>query len=456
MTTAAVHRLAALTATDPGDLTLWAQEGLVEVDPAEPRQRAIEQVRMVQLLRRRGFAIDDIVAAVKAQPSVFDRFVELAAANETGVHTVEEAAAAHGLDLDFVRRVWEASGLADQGEIGTDDDVASMRALDAAVRVGFPPDAVVQVVRVYADAMARIAEATIRLFHFHVHERLRAEGISGAELDALTTAAGDRLLPLVEPTVLYFQRKAFIRASREDLALHLAAEVGLVAPGDTTGQVPLTVMFVDLARFTAMTEAMGDLAAADVLDRFSVLVRRALLVAGGRVVKQIGDEFMVVFPDPSSGLRAGLVIRDAAMNEPSFLATRLGVHHGPVLCREGDYIGATVNVAARITAQAGPHQLLTSQAVRDAVEGDPDVTFAPAGTRRLKGIEDDVPLYEVVSRTGKDSSPARTVDPVCGMVVDPREAGARLDEDGREILFCSPQCRDRYLTSPDRYPSARP
>lgn len=447
MTSDARERLAELTAVPPEVLAHWSDEGLVDIG-VEPTPRVLAEIRLLQLLVRRGFEVTDIAAALRSQPGLFDQYVSLAEANDAGIRTVEEAATVHGLDLEFVRRIWEASGLADQGEVGTDEDVESMRALGVALEAGFPPDAMVQLVRVYADATARIAEATTRLFHFHIHERLRAEGFTGAALVERTTAASSDLLPFVEPAVLYYHRKALIRAFREDLAVHLAEESGLVTAGDTSGRVTLTVLFVDLARFTAMTESMGDLAAAEVLDRFSQMVRRAVVAAGGRVVKQIGDEFMLVFGDPTSAVRAGLRIRQAALDEPAFLATRLGVHHGPVLCREGDYVGTTVNIAARITAEAAPHQLLVSQTVRDVAALDLDVAITAVGARALKGLVDHVALFEVTD----EAAPVREamVDPVCGMILDPATATVRLEVNGVELVFCSQNCLDRYSVDADR------
>ena len=76
-------------------------------------------------------------------------------------------------------RFWEASGLVGQSELGSDDDVAFLRALRIALDAELPVDGLMQLVRVYADAMARVAEAEATVFHFQMHDRLRAEGLSG-------------------------------------------------------------------------------------------------------------------------------------------------------------------------------------------------------------------------------------------------------------------------------------
>ena len=79
------------------------------------------------------------------------------------------------------------------------------------------------------------------------------------------------------------------------------AEHGRCRPhGEPPGQLEVTVVFVDLSGFTALTEAMGDLKTAEVLDRFSGLVRQSVTAFGGQVVKQIGDAFLLVFREPGS------------------------------------------------------------------------------------------------------------------------------------------------------------
>lgn len=441
-------RLAELSGEPLEELERWAEEGLLRLD--EPETEQLERVRVARLLRRLGFDLDALAAAARADPGLFDRYVNLFA--PTGaLRTLDEAAAAHGLDPSLVQRFWEATGLAEQGDVSDDDDVAALGVVASALQAGLPVDALVQLMRVYADALARVAEAEARLFHFQFHERLRAEGVSGEELSKLTSAGIDQLLPLAEPAVAYFHRKALARAVREDLALHLAEDAGLLAPGDTTGQVPLSVAFVDLSQFTSMTEAMGDLAAAEVLDRFSELVRRQVMVAGGRVVKQIGDEFMFVFPDAVTAVEAALAVRDAAEREPAFLALRIGIHHGSVVCREGDYVGATVNLAARVTGQAVADQVLVSEAVHHGAASLDDVEFTAVGSRAMKGMADEVVLFEV-RRRGQAVERVRTVDPVCGMTLDVDTAPARLAVGEGEVVFCSERCLRRYVAEQQPQP----
>jgi adenylate cyclase len=440
--TVALLRLAALSGCSIDDIQRWSQAGLLPADEHEAQQ--LERVRVLELLRDRGFDRDAVAASLVAQPGLLDRHID-AFAGEGAVHTLDEAAASVGLPLELAARLWEATTHAN-GALALDDrDVGSLAAAKAAIDAGLPPEGIIQLLRVYADATARIAEAEARLFHFSVHERLRGDGMIGGALAESTTELTDRLLPMVDPAVAYFHRRALREAVRADLALHVAEDAGLLTPGDTTGRVQIAIAFADLSRFTTLTSAMGDLAAAEVLDRFSALVRREVGTRGGRVVKQIGDEFMLVFPDPRNAVLACTAIDVAAAWEPAFLSTRIGIDHGWVLCREGDYIGSTVNLAARITGEAGAGQVLVSRAVHEHSQGIDGVEFTSVGFRDLKGIAEPVELF-TATLPGRDVVTSQ-VDPVCGMAVSLDSAPARLSVGAETIVFCSQRCLRLFLGS---------
>jgi adenylate cyclase len=214
------------------------------------------------------------------------------------------------------------------------------------------------------------------------------------------------------------------------------------------GKIETTILFVDLSGFTPLTEAMGDAAAAGLMERFSELVRDAARRSHGTVVKQIGDEFMLAFPDPSLAVSCGLEIETTTSAEPQFPAVRIGAHTGAALYREGDYVGATVNVAARVAAEAERHQFLVTATVRPAAEGTRGIDVLSVGARELKGLAGRLELFEVSRRVARAE---RTIDPVCLMELDPSAAAARLAWQGSDLRFCSDDCLRLFVATPDRY-----
>ena len=114
----------------------------------------------------------------------------------------------------------------------TEADLTTMQGQAVALASRFPEEALLQMVRVYADALGRVAEAESRLFHFYVHERLRGEGLSGRQLMDTTHAVGEELRALMEPAILYFHTKGLAKSLEQDFVLHVAEESGLAGqPG---------------------------------------------------------------------------------------------------------------------------------------------------------------------------------------------------------------------------------
>lgn len=159
-----------------------------------------------------------------------------------------------------------------------------------------------------------------------------------------------------------------------------------------------TVLFTDLVGFTEFTDARGDSAAVEVLDRQSTIARGVLAAGNGRLVKELGDGLMLWFDEPPHGLGAATgILRsiDQARATDGFpLALRMGMHCGEVVERGDDFVGQTVNIAARIADLAGPGELLVSEQLVRAVGGDA-AAFRPIGPTRVKGVAAPIWLYRL-------------------------------------------------------------
>jgi len=129
-----------------------------------------------------------------------------------------------------------------------------------------------------------------------------------------------------------------------------------------------TFVFADLAGFTALTEAHGDIAAADLALRFEQLSRDALCERG-TLVKTIGDAVLVATLDPVAALNFACKLDDAVRNEVDFPLIRVGLHHGDAVRRGEDWFGTAVNTAARVAALAGLAQTLCTEEVARTAEG---------------------------------------------------------------------------------------
>ena len=117
-------------------------------------------------------------------------------------------------------------------------------------------------------------------------------------------------------------------------------------------EVPPAVAFIDLTGFTRLTEERGDEVAASVAMRLGELTVETVRPHGGRVVKLLGDGVLVRFDDASAGASACLDLL-RAMPSADMPTGHAGLASGPLIVRDGDVFGRTVNLAARV-ADATP------------------------------------------------------------------------------------------------------
>lgn len=122
-------------------------------------------------------------------------------------------------------------------------------------------------------------------------------------------------------------------------------------------------MFVDVASFTEVTETGGDEAAARLLSHVDGMVRRGAALNDGKLVKQLGDGFMLAFYTPVGAVNYAQDLQRAAQRSAEPVHLRIGLNTGIVIYRGGDYIGSTVNIASRVAAAAMPDQTLMTESV---------------------------------------------------------------------------------------------
>lgn len=115
-------------------------------------------------------------------------------------------------------------------------------------------------------------------------------------------------------------------------------------------RIEATFAFVDMAGFTALTEAQGDEDAADLATMFADITRAAL-APGDRLIKTIGDAVLITSPDAAAGLSLIERLLTEAAAEARLPTLRAGLHHGEAVERDGDVFGAAVNLAARVAAE---------------------------------------------------------------------------------------------------------
>ena len=179
------------------------------------------------------------------------------------------------------------------------------------------------------------------------------------------------------------------------------------------------------------------------LDLFERLVRNSV-GDDGRLLKWIGDEAMLLFPEPERALQALSRLLPACRAEARIPLTRCGLNHGRVIRRGDDIFGSTVNIASRITGLAKAGQLITTALIAEVAQSK-GLSAEPLGPTQLRSIAQKIPLFVLELAEAADP---KWVDPVCKMHA-PYSAYIREPQVGR--WFCSSQCEEAYKRSPETY-----
>ena len=271
----------------------------------------------------------------------------------------------------------------------TEEEAGALKRIGE-LREIWPPEVYLRVARVYGEVLARLAETEFNAFRHEVEPKLRAA--SGGSLRALPAIheAFSQLLPLTDPLILGVHRRRIeleiAQAAVREAERH--SESGVLP-----GAVDVTLAFCDIKDFTAYAEAHGDAAAVAAIEQFASAVASEL-GEHGRVVKALGDGYMLSFPDPGEGVGACLQVI-ARMREEGALGVHASVHRGVALYRDGDYFGRTVNLAARLLALAGNDELVASDAVV-ATTGEA-FDWEPAGRHRIRGVTEPVEICRLTA-----------------------------------------------------------
>jgi len=160
-----------------------------------------------------------------------------------------------------------------------------------------------------------------------------------------------------------------------------------------TERVLATILFTDIVGSTELAARLGDTAWRALLERHHAIVRRELGRFHGRELDTAGDGFFAAFDGPARAVQAAAALREplAAIG----LEVRAGLHTGECEVSDGKIVGIAVSIGARISALAGPGEVLVSRTVKDLVAGS-GLTFEDRGEHQLKGIPDAWHVFVLV------------------------------------------------------------
>ncbi|HME14326.1 MAG TPA: adenylate/guanylate cyclase domain-containing protein [Mycobacterium sp.] len=157
-------------------------------------------------------------------------------------------------------------------------------------------------------------------------------------------------------------------------------------------RVLATVLFTDIVDSTRRAADMGDRDWHALLDAHDAVVRSQLARFRGREVNTSGDGFLAMFDGPQRAIRCAMAIRDAV--HALGIEVRAGLHTGECEVRGDDIGGIGVHIGARVSALAGPNDVLVSSTLRDLVIGS-GLEFDDRGNHELKGVPGEWRIFAV-------------------------------------------------------------
>ncbi len=382
-------QVAARAGVTPATVRRWVKEGLVPQYDGTWTPAAASHVRIVARLRERGHSVRRIREASQSGKLAFGYIDELLPSSEAR-YTLAEAARGIGLDEEVIERIVSALGLSalSTDEI-SEEDLQVMRYAAEILAAGLPLPAVLQLARVYGQAMAQIADAEVRLFHLYLHEPLMREGVPGVEVAQAMEGMTREMLPFAMPIINYLHGRMLGYFVEQDVIGHIESDLD---DEETAGEgrMRVAIAFADLAGYTQLTEKQGEARAVSAVERFVEAVERTLPI-DARVIKTLGDEVMIVGADVPA-LVSWAVGLPGELPEDS-PPLRIGIHSGAAIYRDGDYYGREVNRAARVVARAAGGEVLVTRPVVDAASRQDGLEFDLIGEVVLKGFNHPTELF---------------------------------------------------------------
>jgi adenylate cyclase len=356
----------------------------------------IARVRLVASLVRAGLLDLDALTSALADGRLSLDYVDLLMPEPVRLVEVEpEGEDRAALALEEVIRPILGSTRSIDGRMRS-DDLAILSLLARAVELGAPSERVVRIVR----SMARAAATLVALQREFVDDVLLDPTIerTGSPIVALQETASTRL----EYRRLGRELTGLLMDRLVDDAIFTnlvqLTEFALTRGDLLQPQRDETVVFIDVSEYTRLSERHGDKVSAEQAARLVDVVEERATGYGGRLVKSLGDGALVHSPDASAGVSLALDVVGSATTT-GLWPLHAGVNTGPLVHRDGDLYGSTVNVASRVADQAQPGEVVVTGAVVQASQ-PARLDFTPAGDVTLKNVSHPITLYRATSPMG--------------------------------------------------------
>ena len=291
--------------------------------------------------------------------------------------TGEQVSAKRDFEFEEAKRLWRALGFPDV----TGEPVFGASDADALEAVGqlmetslLDSESVHRIARALGRTMSRLADWQVEALVEQI-ERDIASGTATGRLERAAELA-ELATPKLEQLVVYAWRRHMAAAASR-------LEAFVSADDDVLSSV-LTVGFVDLSRFTSLSNDLDDDALGHLVEDFEDDCTDVITDGGGRVIKTLGDAVLFIADEPGKGARIAFSVIAHIAARPDLPDVKVGLATGSVLSRMGDVFGPPVNLAARLTTVARSNRLLVDETTASQLGEEFEKRTLPA--RALRGF----------------------------------------------------------------------
>jgi adenylate cyclase len=264
-----------------------------------------------------------------------------------------------GVPLEVAEDLWRLLGFprhGDDEQAFTPADVDALRLTHDLMELGIlSPERMVALTRTWGRSFARLAEWQVGLL-----AQVTVE--SGEDPAESLPRLAEQVLSRVDELQSWVWRRQLAGAANR-----------LLAAGTPGSTAIWAVVFVDIVGYTSRSRNMSERELVHWLEGFETEAAQLAVDGGGRIIKSIGDEVLIVADDPADAAEIALELtRRGEDDDDPFPRVRAGLAYGEVVNRLGDVFGAVVNVASRLTSVARPGTVLVDEGAYRALSGATD------------------------------------------------------------------------------------
>jgi adenylate cyclase len=360
----------------------------------------VPRVRLASALADGGFDPDYLMAAIRSGALQLDWVTRLGTGARLTGRTFAEFATSMGDRASQLPAIYAAFGLAVPSPdtlTREDEEQAIVDFIDLWQMVDDQPETYLRAARIAGEGVRRLQGATQDLFDELGGPPNTQSQRGKSPEDAHRPAM--RLSPTVSELLVWLQK----RHQESEVFGRIVGYVERTIVEQGVAKRPAeaqAIAFVDLSGYTELTVEAGDERAAQFATSLQVLAESAARAHGGRVVKLLGDGVMLRYRSVRDAVDS---VRElmAAIGAAGLPAAHAGIAAGPLVIRDGDVYGHTVNLAARIASQAQAGELLVGDDVTARLD-EAGIRWEDAGEAHLKGIGDPVRLARVELTTDRE------------------------------------------------------